>query len=108
MNIENTMQAILNEPLQVNRSFYKDILKVLVALHFSMLEKTEISESLIKEFNVHIRKILGNGQSLKSCLQFAEVKNAQHSIKLIDREISQLAEKLNQSSFRGQAHYDDE
>jgi hypothetical protein len=62
--------------------FDKDVFRVFALTHFSYLHRQGLcNDALRKEFSSHLRRILGHGHTLATCMQFAQGKKAQAAAK---------------------------
>ncbi len=91
MDLETVMQKIEQKSTTGDGCLDRDRFMFLVATHFYLLFKDEhvnVEDYDVREANVHIRRILGNGYNLTSCLEFTKGKRGQCAGEQIRQEIS--------------------
>ncbi|HEC04267.1 MAG TPA: hypothetical protein ENI81_12095 [Phycisphaerales bacterium] len=92
MDVETKIRNIEQHCRSNDGDFDRDKFMFTVAAVFGVMWESgemEFEGAAIKEFNVHIRRILGNGYNLASCLQFGNGKKGQQTAERIGREFSQ-------------------
>jgi hypothetical protein len=77
--MQSDLGLVLDHMVQLSRDacgqLDKDVFRIFALTHLCYLEQQGLCNDVVKkEFSSHLRRLLGHGHSLVSCVQFAQGK----------------------------------
>lgn len=91
MNVSEIIDELKNRCTDPDGTLDKAFFRVMVAVSFLAQDDTDrMNEGLISEYNKGIYRVLGQGHSLCSCVQFIEGKKAKPYMEIINAAIAKL------------------